>query len=42
MRDVVLFPTATLPAMPITYGTFAPLVPRNVLVAACSFCVAPT
>ena len=41
-RDVVLFPTATLPAMPMTNGTRGVSVPRNVADAACRFCVAPT
>jgi hypothetical protein len=30
MRANVLLPTATLPATPITYGTFGAIVPRNV------------
>ena len=30
MRANVLLPTATLPATPITYGTFGANVPRNV------------
>ncbi len=30
MRAKVLLPTATLPAMPMTYGTFGAIVPRNV------------
>ena len=32
MRAVVLFPTATLPAIPMTYGTFAAGLPRKVSV----------
>jgi hypothetical protein len=42
MRDVVLFPTATLPATPITNGTRGTADPRNVAEASCSFCVAAT
>ena len=30
MRANVLLPTATLPATPMTYGTFGASVPRNV------------
>ena len=40
MRAVVLLPTATLPAMPITYGTLATSLPRNVAVARYSSWVA--
>jgi hypothetical protein len=42
MREVVLFPTATLPAIPITYGIFAPDLARKVSVASWSRCVAAT
>ena len=42
MRAVVLFPTATLPASPITNGAFATLVPRKVAVVPCSAWLAPT
>jgi hypothetical protein len=42
MRDVVLFPTATLPATPMTYGTRGLAAPRKVLVALCRVWVAAT
>jgi hypothetical protein len=42
MRAVVLLPTATLPAIPITYGTFAAGEPRNVAVAWWRRWIAPT
>ncbi len=42
MRANVLFPTATLPAMPMTNGIGRGRVPRNVSVDLCSVCVAAT
>ena len=42
MRANVLLPTATLPATPMTYGTFGAIVPRNVADTLCRFCVALT
>ena len=42
MRANVLLPTATLPATPITYGTFGASVPRNVADTLCRFCAAAT
>ena len=42
MRANVLLPTATLPATPITYGTFGLSAPRNVDDTFCRFCVADT
>ena len=42
MRANVLLPTATLPATPITYGTFFDRVPRNPAEALCRFCDAAT
>ena len=42
MRANVLLPTATLPAMPMMYGTFGDDVPRNSPDTLCRFCVADT
>ncbi len=42
MRANVLLPTATLPATPMTYGTFGDDVPRNSPETLCRFCVAET
>ncbi len=42
MRAKVLLPTATLPATPMTYGTFGAIVPRKVEDTLWRFCVAPT
>ena len=39
---MVLLPTATLPATPITYGMRGPAAPRKVLLASCRRWVAPT
>ena len=41
IRAVVLLPTATLPARPITNGTFAARDPRKVAVAPCNAWLAP-
>ena len=42
MRANVLFPTATLPATPMTYGTLGASVPRNVADTLWRFWVALT
>ena len=42
MRAIVLLPAATLPAIPITYGTPVCRCPRNVSVTECSSRVAAT
>ena len=38
----MLFPTATLPAIPMTYGIFGAIAPKNVAETRCKFCVALT
>ena len=42
IRANVLLPTATLPATPMTYGTFELIVPKKVELTFCRFCVALT
>ena len=42
IRAEVLFPTATLPAIPMTYGIFGAIAPKKVADTRCRFCVALT